>query len=172
MSIYKNEGGKAVRYGGITTVDSTLSKESMNPIQNKVVTEALDTKPDVFVTTFDVGYDSWIADTIKSYDGNIVNLYSVTISYDTIKAFLDEHAGYDFIVNVMFDYNTVAAAAYIVSGLCSYCKMDIDTGIIKIYALNSSTQTNELYAMGKLFITAIPVTYKPSTIIDGMTNAI
>ena len=84
MSIYKNEGGKAVRYGGITTVDSTLSKESMNPIQNKVVTEALDTKPDVFVYPFCTESDTWSSDTLQSYEGSTVSLYSTPIDYDKV----------------------------------------------------------------------------------------
>ena len=55
------------RMGTTITVDSTLSTESENPVQNKVISEALGNKADIFVVNFSLNLQTGYYECDKTY---------------------------------------------------------------------------------------------------------
>lgn len=77
-----NEGG-----GGSTiTIDDSLSNTSTNPVQNKVITLALDKKQDIIQYSVMPEASADLANKIVQYVGNNTTIYTQGLFYKCVKA--------------------------------------------------------------------------------------
>lgn len=130
----ENTGG-----GGDITVDSELSLSSENPVQNKVITDALNDKPDTFVVNFTYNDQTSKYTSDKSYD----EVISAINSGKTVFAF-------DLFSNELKIPLQVGLHTYPSQSLTFYTFLphyvtnsyDIDTVKMDIYTLDSTNQND------------------------------